>query len=203
MERPFAAAAERNSAAILGVLRREFHGSSAILEIGSGTGQHAIAFASELTELRWQPSDIAEAQPGIRAWVEYAALPNVLPPLTLDVTRSETPIAAYDGVFSANTSHIMSIEAVQRMFTLIANALIENGVFCLYGPFRLNGEFTTQSNADFHQSLRRQDSAMGIRDLEELDAFGDAGHLVRDRLYAMPANNFLGVWKKRARGVPA
>ncbi len=197
MSRPFAAAAERNSAAILGVLRREFLKSSYVLEIGSGTGQHAIAFATELSHLCWQPTDLVIHQASLRERVEHAGLPNVRAPQVLDVTESGALTPRYDGVFSANTAHIMGIAAVKRMFSLAAEALKDGGLFCLYGPFRLNGAFTTQSNADFDCSLREQDPDMGIRDLEKLDDYGRTAGLVRERLYAMPANNLLSVWRKR------
>jgi hypothetical protein len=104
--------------------------------------------------------------------------------------------AVYDAAFSANTAHIMSIAAVEKMFALVADALRISGVFCLYGPFRQGGEFDTCSNAEFHKSLRSQDAAMGIRHLEDLDQFAATGGMRRERLYAMPANNLIVVWQK-------
>ena len=196
----FSCAAERNGPPILGVLRRELAHSRTVLEIGSGTGQHAVAFAKALGHLAWQPSDLAEHRVGIRARLADSAVPNVLDPLELDVRTDELPEGVpYDAAFSANTAHILSADAVRSMFALVAASLRTGGKFCLYGPFRQGGEFNSASNAGFDASLRARDPAMGIRDLEELDAFGLAGGLQRRRLYAMPANNQLTVWRKSAQ----
>lgn len=197
-DRPFSEYAERNSGPILDVLRHEFSASAKVLEIGSGTGQHAARFARELPYLQWQTSDRAENHEGIRAWVETSALRNLLPPLSLDVLTADIPPLSCDAVFSANTAHIMSVEAVRKMFEIVGTALGDGGVFCLYGPFRQGGEFNTASNATFDQSLRASDPEMGIRDIESLDDFGTDNNLSRLRLYAMPANNHIAVWIKGA-----
>lgn len=194
--RPFAAATDRNKHAILGVLRDELRDARTVLEIGSGTGQHAVFLGAELPHLEWQTSDVAQNRPGIEAWIDDASLANVRKPLALDVLADTLPGHHYDAVFSANTAHIMSFEAVTRMYALVADVLVDRGVFALYGPFRLAGRFTTGSNEQFHDALQQQDPAMGIRDLEALDALAAAGGLVRRRLYAMPANNFVAVWTK-------
>jgi SAM-dependent methyltransferase len=200
IEKPYSEASARNSEAILGAIREEFRGLESILEIGSGTGQHAVCFGQALAHLVWQTSDVPANHGGIRAWLADAALPNVLEPLTLDVLDAELPDASYDGVFSANTAHIMSPAAVERMFALVAAVLRDNGVFVLYGPFRQGRQFNTSSNADFHHSLQRRDPDMGIRHLEELDGLAQRGGLRRNRLYAMPANNSLAVWTKDGGG---
>ncbi|MCJ7590378.1 MAG: class I SAM-dependent methyltransferase [Woeseiaceae bacterium] len=197
-DRPFSEYAERNSGPILDVLRNEFSTSAKVLEIGSGTGQHAVRFASELPHLQWQTSDRAENHEGIRAWVETSALRNLLPPLSLDVLTADIPPQSWDAIFSANTAHIMSIKAVTKMFQIVSIALGDGGVFCLYGPFRQGGEFNTDSNAAFDQSLRARDPEMGIRDIEFLDDLGTDNNLLRLRLYAMPANNHIAVWIKGA-----
>lgn len=195
-ERPYAEYAVRNAAPILEALQREFGGRKRVLEIGSGTGQHAVRFGAELRHLVWQTSDVEANHPGIRAWVDDSGLDNVCPPLAVNVLTANLPPASYDGVFSANTAHIMSLTAVERMFALVGRVLCRGGPFCLYGPFRQQGDFNTASNAAFDQSLRQQDPDMGLRDLEQLDDFGAAHELRRARLYAMPANNFLAVWRK-------
>ncbi len=195
-DRPFAPHTGRNSEPILEVLRIEFRHARSVLEIGSGTGQQAAAFAAELDYLIWQTSDLDENHAGIRAWLADAALPNLPEPLSLDVRTAEMRDSAYDAAFSANTAHIMNIAAVEKMFRFVAATLRYGGVFCLYGPFRQNGEFNTSSNADFHRSLRERDPTQGVRDLEELDRFAAAGGMVRVRLYAMPANNFIAVWRR-------
>jgi SAM-dependent methyltransferase len=202
--KPFAPAPERNAGPILDILRTAFASCTRVLEIGSGTGQHAVRFGAELGHLSWQTSDLEPNHAGICAWIEEAGLDNVLEPLVVDVLTSELPRKSFDGVFSANTAHIMSFEAVERMLALVGRVLVEGGVFCLYGPFRQNGEFNTESNAAFDRALRHQDPEMGIRDLEDLDRFGADHGLRRECLHAMPANNCLAVWRKRdaARGTP-
>jgi cyclopropane fatty-acyl-phospholipid synthase-like methyltransferase len=199
--KPFAAATERNSLPILEVIRSEFEHASTVLEIGSGTGQHAVSFGNALNHLFWQTSELIENHAGIHAWLDEEGLPNVRKPIELDVMTADVSPQDYDAVFSANTAHIMSYEAVEKMFSLVGKTLRENGIFCLYGPFRQGGEFNTQSNADFDRSLRERNPQMGIRDLEALDKLGESGGMVRERLYAMPANNSLAVWRKRAAGV--
>ncbi len=199
--KPFAAATERNSLPILEVIRSEFEHASTVLEIGSGTGQHAVSFGNALNHLFWQTSELIENHAGIHAWLDEEGLPNVRKPIELDVMTADVSPQDYDAVFSANTAHIMSYEAVEKMFSLVGKTLRENGIFCLYGPFRQGGEFNTQSNADFDRSLRERNPEMGIRDLEALDKLGESGGMVRERLYAMPANNSLAVWRNRAAGV--
>lgn len=196
IDKPFASHTVRNSEPILEVLRKEFRHASCVLEIGSGTGQHAIAFAAGLGHLVWQTSDLEENHAGIRAWLADAALPNLREPLSLDVRTAELSDDAFDAAFSANTAHILSIGAVAKMFTLIAGVLRAGGVFCLYGPFRQDGEFNASTNADFHQSLCERDPEQGIRNLEDLDQFAATGGMTRKRVYAMPANNIIVVWHK-------
>jgi len=195
-EKPFSEYAERNGAPILSVLQSEFANCSKVLEIGSGTGQHAVRFAKALPFLQWQTSDRNENLRGINAWVEASGLANLLPPLSMDVLIADVPSESCDAVFSANTAHIMSIEAVRKMFALVAKALSDGGVFCLYGPFRQGDEFNTPSNAAFHQTLRSRNPEMGIRHLESLDGYARDHDMARDRLYAMPANNHIAVWHK-------
>ena len=199
-EKPFSESAVRNAAPILEVLQREFRDRSRVLEIGSGTGQHAVTFANELRHLYWQTSDLDENHAGIRAWAEHARLENLGAPVSLDVRTAQVDENAYDAAFSSNTAHIMSIDAVEKMFTLLGKALRDRGVFCLYGPFQRNGEFNTRSNADFDASLRQRDPAMGIRDISRLDEFASAAGMRRQRMYAVPSNNNVAVWR---RGGPA
>ncbi|MGB5511063.1 MAG: DUF938 domain-containing protein [Woeseiaceae bacterium] len=196
-EKPFSEAAERNAPPILEVLRREFEDSTHVLEIGSGTGQHAVHFAAALPHLIWQTSDRDENHPAINAWVSDADLGNIMAPLSLDVQQAEIEPQAYDAVYSANTAHIMSYAAVIDMFSKVGTALCPDGVFCLYGPFLLRGNFTSPSNAQFDAGLRARDPLMGIRDLDALDELAMSSGLQRSGLYALPANNMLAVWRKR------
>lgn len=193
-DRPYSEYAERNGGPILEVLQKEFSASSRVLEIGSGTGQHAVRFARTLPHLLWQASDRADND--IVFWTANSTPRNLLPPLTLDVLTDADPSGTWDAVFSANTAHIMSLVAVQKMFAMVGRVLMDGGVFCLYGPFRQGGEFNTESNAVFDRTLRSRDPEMGIRDLETLDEFGTRHCLFRARLYTMPANNHMAVWIK-------
>ena len=194
--KPCAPAAERNSGPILDVLRDVLTEPASVLEIGSGTGQHAIRFGAELPHLSWQTSDLEENHAGIRAWLDEANLPNVRPPIVVDVLAAQLPPASYDAVYSANTTHVMSIDAVARMFELVGSVLRAGGPFCLYGPFRQNGEFNAASNAQFDAKLRGQDPEMGIRDFEDLERLAAVNGLRRRQLFAMPSNNYLVVWEK-------
>lgn len=196
--KPEAPATRRNAAAILEVLRREFAAARSVLEIGSGTGQHAVAFAAAMPALTWQTSDRVENHPGIAAWLHDAKLSNALPPLELDVLTDGVD-RQFDAVFSANTAHIMTVEAVEAMFGLVGRVLGAGGVFCLYGPFRQQGRFNTASNEQFHRSLVAAGKGMGIRDLEKLDSVAMDAGLERQRLYAMPANNLTVVWHKSGK----
>ena len=197
MPRPNAPSAERNKSVILEVISSELQDCKTVLEIGSGTGQHAIFFASQLPWLTWQTSDIAINHDGINAWLEHADLDNVKAPLELDVEQSSPTDDQFNAVFSANTAHIMSITAVECMFKVVGQCLIDGGKFCLYGPFNQNGKFTSDSNQKFDENLKSQNPAMGIRDLEVLDDFAEANGLYRESLYAMPANNMLAAWIKK------
>jgi hypothetical protein len=150
-----------------------------------------------MPQLCWQTSDLDENHDGIRAWVEDLNLRNLLPPISLDVSTANVEPGSCDGVFSSNTAHIMSFATVQKMFALVGSAMVDGGVFCLYGPFRQGGEFNTASNAAFDENLRSRNSDMGIRDIEALDELGVQHGLSRLRWYAMPANNHIAVWRKQ------
>ena len=190
-------ASVRNREPILDVLKIEFRDCKSILEIGSGTGQHAVFFGKSMPWLTWQTSDLVENHQSINSWVADAKLSNVRHPILLDVQQSDDVNGEYNGIFSANTAHIMSISTVQRMFNVCGRLLSDGGVFCLYGPFNQDGKFNSDSNKYFHHSLRNQDPAMGIRDLEELNAFAAESMMLPKRLYGMPANNLLMVWHKK------
>lgn len=194
--KPYASSSSRNAKAIADVLSHEFRNSKAVLEIGSGTGQHAVTFARDLSHLIWQTSDLEPSHAGIREWIRDSKLSNVREPLLLDVLTATVEASAYDAIYSSNTAHIMSFAAVRRMFEFVGEALAEHGVFCLYGPFSRGGEFNTASNAEFDTSLRARNAAMGIRDLNELDALACSNGMKRAKHYAMPANNLTVVWHK-------
>jgi cyclopropane fatty-acyl-phospholipid synthase-like methyltransferase len=195
-ELPDAAATMRNREPILAVLRDYFAGRTRVLEIGSGTGQHAVHFAAAMPWLQWQTSDLRENHPGIRAWIAASALPNVLPPLVLDVNRpGDWPTEKYDAVFSANTLHIMGWPEVQALFAKLPAVLADDATVAIYGPFNVDGRFTSPSNAAFDAQLRAGAAHRGIRDLEAVDALARAAGLQRVADVEMPANNRCLVWR--------
>jgi SAM-dependent methyltransferase len=191
----YSEACEENKDPILAVLRRELAGCRAVLEIGSGTGQHAVYFSRHLPHLSWQPSDLEINHASINAWRSEAALDNLLPPLLLDVTGNHWPDSRFDSVFSANTTHIMSWPAVVAMFAGIATVLKTGGSFCLYGPFNYDRCYTSDSNARFDIWLKQQDPLSGLRDVEDLVELASTRGLHLKQDYAMPINNRLLVWR--------
>jgi len=195
VNKPWSPACERNTAPILAVLREQFATSRRVLEIGSGTGQHAVAFAAALPHLQWQCSDLAENLPGIRLWLDDAALPNTPPPLPVDVLRG-IPAMQVDAVFTANTLHIMPWAAVQALFAALPDVLAPGGLLVVYGPFNYQGQFTSDSNAAFDAALRSADPARGLRDAEEVDALARAAGLVLQQDQAMPTNNRCIRWRR-------
>lgn len=186
--KPYSEASERNRAPILAILKRVFADRKRVLEIGSGTGQHAAYFAPELPHLVWQASDVAQNLPDIRQWVSDPA------PIELDV-GGVWPALAIDAVFSANTCHIMSWPQVESLFAGVGRLLPPGGVFALYGPFNYHGKHTSESNARFDAMLRSRDPASGLRDFDDIAALAKRAGLILLEDNAMPANNRLLVWR--------
>ncbi len=195
-DKPHSPASERNRDPILAVLREHFADRRRVLEIGSGTGQHAVHFAAALPHLIWQTSDRTENLGGIRAWLDEAGLPNTPAPLELDVTQQRWPGQQYDAVYSANTLHIMSWAEVQRLFARLPEVMTAQAKLAVYGPFNYGGGYTSDSNAAFDASLKAVVPHRGIRDFEAVDALasGIGFTLLEDR--AMPANNRCLVWQR-------
>jgi hypothetical protein len=166
-----------------------------VLEVGSGTGQHAVFFAAAMPWLTWQAADMAENLPGIRLWLDEAGLPNLPPPIELEA-GGPWPKASYDAVFSSNTLHIMGWPEVQQLFAALDGVMAANAVLAVYGPFNYGGRFTSDSNAQFDVWLKQRSAASGIRDFEAVNALaGSIGlRLLAD--HAMPANNRTLVWKR-------
>ncbi len=195
MTLPFTPSAERNAAAILGALRAELPDAAAVLEIGAGTGQHAVAFATACPHISWlateHPERLPDLLPRLRA---PNAPPNLQPPCALDVTHDDWPTGPFDVVYAANVLHIMSEDAVAALFAGAATALGSGGMLCLYGPVSIGGRYTSEGNRAFDAALRAEDASRGIRDLAALDAF--ALGLVRTRLERLPANNHFMVWRR-------
>jgi hypothetical protein len=198
IDKPHAPACERNREPILAVLRTHFADRRRVLEVGSGTGQHAVHFAAALPQLIWQCADVADNLPGIRLWLDEAALPNTPAPLALDV-RGAWPASRYDAVFSANTLHIIGWAEVEAMFAGMDAVLARagdpgGGVLAVYGPFNYGGDYTSDSNREFDAWLKARDPRLGIRDFEAVDALARDIGLQLIAHVAMPANNRMLVW---------
>ena len=194
--KPFAESSEQNKIPILAVLKQFCGEVETVLEIGSGTGQHAVFFAEQFPHLTWLASDQLEYHAGIQMWLKDSGLTNIQGPLLLDVNQSDWPVKQTDAVFSANTVHIMGWPSVERMFNGIGKILKEGGVFCLYGPFNYNGQFSSESNARFDLWLKQRDPVSGVRDFEALQILADKAGLVFVDDVEMPANNRILVWEK-------
>lgn len=193
---PFSQACENNKAPILERLREIFDAPGTVVEIGTGTGQHAVHFATAMPHLQWQPTDHPDAVNFCRPRLAQAALPNLLPVIELDVGTPRWPIESFNWAFSANTAHILSWREVEQMFRHMGERLPERGAFCLYGPFNQQGRFSSDSNRQFDQHLRARASHMGIRDLDDLCALAEAVGLTLAQNHAMPANNRLLVFSQ-------
>lgn len=196
MEPPFSQACENNKNPILEVIQRYFCGDITVWEIGSGTGQHAVHFASHLPHLHWQPTDQGEYLRGIQLRLEQAKLDNINPALPLNVFDHPWPSEKIEAVFSANTLHIMSWQAVETFFQRLGEYLQPDGIFCCYGPFNYHGQFTSASNQNFDLWLKNRDPKSGIRDFEAVCELAQQQAMTLLEDVAMPANNRLLVWKK-------
>ncbi|MEE2001387.1 DUF938 domain-containing protein [Alkalimonas sp. MEB108] len=188
---PFSQACENNKGPILQILRHAFAKRQQVLEIGSGTGQHAEYFACELPHLHWQCSDQPAYLPDLNRRLQQAKRPNLPPAVALDIREHHWPYAKVDAVFSANTLHIMSWAVVQQLFTRLDELCLSAASLCIYGPFNYQGKFTSASNQAFDQSLRLRDPAMGIRDQEAVVALATQAGFALMADHAMPANNRL------------
>jgi len=194
---PYSSATERNRQPILDQLYGLLPGKGSILEIGSGTGQHAVFFTRYLKSLCWQPTDKLENLAGLEAQFAAEGNERILIPLKLDVLRDPWPEHSYAAAFSANTAHIMPWEAVQAMFAGVATHLVRGARFCLYGPFNIGGAFTSPSNAQFDARLRHEDPQMGIRDMAVVESLSESHQMHLEQKIAMPANNFILVFRKK------
>ena len=195
--RRFAPAVARNKAAITEVLARHLPASGLVLEIASGSGEHALHFAAHFPALRFQPTDPdALALASIAAWRAEAALPNLLPPLMLDVMADSWPVTKADTVACINMIHIAPWEATAALMRGAARILTPNGMLFLYGPFKQRGEHTAPSNAEFDASLRAQDARWGVRDLEAVAEIASAAGFAALVLESMPANNLSVIFRR-------
>ncbi|PXX91743.1 methylase [Marinobacter vulgaris] len=194
--KPFSQACENNKQPILERIRQTFTGPGTILEIGTGTGQHAVHFASAMPYLVWQPSDRPGASSHCLGWIEDSTLTNICPPVELDAASADWPVERIDGAYSANTAHIMAWNEVESMFAGLARRMHTGMPFCLYGPFSYGGAHTSDSNRLFDRHLRAQAPHMGIRDMDDLLGLAAQAGFRLESDHGMPANNRLLVWRK-------
>lgn len=194
--KPFSEACERNKGPIAEALVQYFKDATSVLEIGSGTGQHAAFFALRLPHLQWQPSDLKEHHAGIQGWIKGCKEENISQPLELDVFNDKWPEQPYDGIFTANTLHIMPWAAVETLFQGVGKSLAHSGHLVIYGPFKYKGVLAPESNVKFEAWLKSVDPERGVRDFEQVDRLArQAGlKLIEDR--EMPAHNRLLVYQK-------
>jgi cyclopropane fatty-acyl-phospholipid synthase-like methyltransferase len=194
--KPYSESCDQNREPIFSIIAPLLSARKSLLEIGSGTGQHAVYFAGDLPHLTWQTSDVEDNHAGIKAWINDSHLSNVMQPLEIDTTQDHWPAQRYDVVYSANTAHIMNWQAVEGMFAGVGKVLAEDGCFLLYGPFNYNGDYTSDSNRRFDKWLKDRDPSSGIRDFEALNELALAAgmRLVED--FEMPVNNRLLYWQK-------
>lgn len=193
---PYSQACENNKPYILKILREAFADRRRVLEIGSGTGQHACHFADNLPQLRWQPTELPENLPVLHPRCALYEGDNLLPEIAFDVRETDWPVRGFDAVFTANTLHIMSLSSVHRFFNGLAQASTGDVVLAVYGPFNYGGAYTSDSNARFDQWLAQQHPDSAIRDFEAVDELARKAGFTLEADNAMPANNRLLVWRK-------
>ena len=194
--KPFAKSSAENRQPIFEVIEPLLQDCQTLLEIGSGTGQHAVYFSESLPHLTWQCSDLRHNHAGINMWIEESGLNNVQAPIELDTLNSDWPDQSFDAIFSANTVHIMDWNMVQGLFAGLSQVMNVGGRFLLYGPFNYNGQYSSESNARFDQWLKERDPGSGIKDFEKLDQLAKEAGLKFVNDYEMPVNNRLLYWQK-------
>lgn len=200
-ERQHSPAAERNADPILHVLQRHVPDRAFVLEIASGTGQHAVHFAQALPGASWQPTDVDPgALASIRAWHNITAPANLQPPCELDVTATSWPVRTADAVVCVNLLHIAPWPVTEALMRGAANLLPAGGRLLIYGPFRVDGQHTADSNARFDADLQLRDPSWGIRDIDAVAEAGRAQGMHHLETVTMPANNRLLVFERSAGG---
>lgn len=195
--KPYSESCIENREPIFSVIQPLLADCSSVLEIGSGTGQHAVYFADRLPHLVWHTSDCIEHHTGINMWLEHARLDNTRGPAELNVSSSTWPQQEFDAVFSANTVHIMHWPDVEAMFAGVGSSLSSGGRFLLYGPFNFGRQYTSESNARFDQYLKSRDPDSGIRNYEDLEKLAKQAGMVLKNNYEMPVNNRILYWEKQ------
>ena len=196
VNKPYSQACENNKVFILPILQDAFKTCSSVLEIGSGSGQHAVYFAKNLPHITWQTSDLPINHLGIKQWIEDFPSTNLVLPITLDLSV-DWPIKTTPAIYTANTLHIISWALVKCFFEGVAKYLEFKGKLCIYGPFNYNGAYSSESNAEFDVWLKERNSTSGIRDIEKIEMLAAQAGLILDTDHAMPANNRLLVFTKK------
>lgn len=194
MEKPYSAACERNQAALLQVLENSLPSHASVLEIGSGTGQHALYFTEHLDDITWQPSDLEDMQPGLISQLQGIERKNLEAPIVFDVNVN-TLNKSYDAIFTANTCHIMGWSSVESMLKNAANMLNPKGLLFIYGPFKIGSEYTSASNQSFDQELQQENASQGLRDAHKIGAILEQQGLQAVKVIGMPANNLTLVFQ--------
>lgn len=198
MSKPYSQACENNKSVILEIILGYFDAGSTVLEVGSLTAQHVQFFAEHLTGVNWQPTEIETNMTVLQAGLEGCTSKNILPPITLDVQMNPWPVKEADNIFSANTLHIMAEKHVEEFFRGAGEVLMPGGYLCVYGPFKYAGRYTSESNTRFQEWLQRQDPVSGIRDFERVNELAEKAGMALVEDHAMPANNQLLAWVKKA-----
>ena len=168
-----------------------------MLEIGSGTGQHAVFFTENLLHLNWQPTDLEAEHVGMKMWLDEVEHNRIYSPLVLDVDMPQWQVEKKDYIFTANTTHIISTEQTEKMFKHVGECLKTGGLFVQYGPFNYNGKYTSQSNANFDVWLKQRNSKSGIKNFEVLKKLAVENNMTLVNDIEMPANNRILVWQKK------
>ena len=194
--KPYSESCDQNRDPIFEVIQPLLKASKKVLEVGSGTGQHAVYFAKNMPHLIWQTSDQQPYHEGIKLWLADAQLDNTPTPIALNVSSDTWPDEQFDVVFSANAVHIMGWDNVVDFFANAPKLLNSGGLFILYGPFNYNQQYTSESNARFDIWLKQRDPQSGIRDFEALDKLANNAGMKIKEDYALPANNRILVWEK-------
>jgi cyclopropane fatty-acyl-phospholipid synthase-like methyltransferase len=196
MEYVVSDAAERNKEPILQIIAPVLSQTRRVLEIGSGTGTHALHFSARLPHLLWQPTDFGDYLPALRERLKREGGAKLLPVIELDVRNHPWPVEEVDAIYSANTLHIMSWSSVHDFFKGVGNVLSKQGLLCVYGAFRYGDRYTSDSNAKFDQFLQNRDPDSGLRDAHEVDRLAREQGLTLLADHAMPANNQLRIWQR-------
>lgn len=195
--KPFSQSCEENKQVIFDTIAPFLAQKNSVLEIASGTGQHAVFFSSQLPHLTWQTSDLLESHFGINQWLDEASLSNVHPPVELNVSESTWPSCTYDVIFSANSFHIMAHQNVEDFFANISKVLQPDAHVMIYGPFNYNGAFSSESNARFDDWLKARNPKSGIKDFEWCNQLAQNAGLILVDDIQMPVNNRMLIWQNQ------